>query len=265
MFLGCLRAGSWPVAVENGLHVDARLCVWRDAVVASHGAGPGIVGGQGEHGPELVGEAAQVGDAGVDILSGVEGIGDAEVALRTRHQLHQALGPGGRLRGCAVPGLDGDDGMHQVGVDAVPLGGRVDDVGERPLGGLGRVREEAGSDGEQQEHEATEGAPGRRHGERATYHIKGRTPHSALRPAAKLTTLFVRSASTAKGERVHGQGGVGPRGNVDRERRSAAVSRGEGAPPRPHGPLACISARIWSVPLSLVAFPPCHHVATTAV
>ena len=56
------------------------------------------------------------------VLPGVEGVGDAEVALRTRHQLHQALGSGGRLRSCAVPGLDGDDGVHQVGVDAVPLG-----------------------------------------------------------------------------------------------------------------------------------------------
>ena len=64
-------------------------------VVAPHGAGPGVVGGQREHGPELVGEAAQVGDAGVDILPGVEGVGDAEVALRARHQLHQALGSGG--------------------------------------------------------------------------------------------------------------------------------------------------------------------------
>ena len=67
--------------------------------------------------------------------------------------------------------------MHQVGVDAVPPGGGVDDVGERPLGGLGRAREEAGAGGdEQQEHEATAGETRRRHGERATYHIKGRTP-----------------------------------------------------------------------------------------
>ena len=62
------------------------------------------------------------------------------------------------------------------GVDAVPLGGGVDDVGERPLAGLGRAREEAVAGGdEQQEHEATAGET-RRHGERATYHIKGRTP-----------------------------------------------------------------------------------------
>ena len=54
MFLACL--------VENGPHVGARLCVWRDAVIASHGTGPGVVGGDGKHGPELVGEAAQVGD-----------------------------------------------------------------------------------------------------------------------------------------------------------------------------------------------------------
>ena len=42
----------------------------------------GVVGGQDEIGPELVGEAAQVGDAGADVLPGGEGVGDAEVALR---------------------------------------------------------------------------------------------------------------------------------------------------------------------------------------
>ena len=127
-------------------------------VVAPHGAGPGVVGGRRENGPELVGEAAQVGDAGVDALPGVEGVGDAEVALRARHQLHQALGSGGRLRGCAVPGLDGDDGVHQVGINAVPLGGRGDDAGERPRASLGRARKHAGGDGdEQQEYKATAG------------------------------------------------------------------------------------------------------------
>ena len=140
LFGGRLSIGDCSAAVENGLHVGARLLVWRDAVIAPHGAGPGVVGGQREHGPELVGESAQVGDAGVDVLSGVEGIGDAEVALRARHQLHQALGSGGRLGGCAVRGLDGDDGVHQVGVDAVPLGGHVDDVGERQRAGLDRAR-----------------------------------------------------------------------------------------------------------------------------
>ena len=150
LFRGRLCISSGPVAVENRPYVGARLCIWRDAVVAPHGAGPGIVGGDGEHGPELVGEAAQVGDAGVDVLAGVEGVVDAEVALRARHQLHQALGAGGRLRGCAVPGLDGDDGVHQVGVDAVPLGGGGDDVGERSRAGLGRAREAASDDDEQQ-------------------------------------------------------------------------------------------------------------------
>ena len=183
MFLGCLRAGSWPAAVENGAYVGARLRIWWDAVVAPHGAGPGVVGGEGEHGPELVGEAAQVGDAGVDVLSGVEGVGNPEVTLRARHQLHQALGSGGRLRGCAVRGLDGDDGVYQVGVDAVPPGGVVDEVIERPLSGLGRARKEAGGRGnEQQEHEATAGETRRRrHGERATYHIEARVVHLARR------------------------------------------------------------------------------------
>ena len=147
LFLGRLCVSSGLGEVENGLHVGARLLVWRDAVVAPHGAGPGVVGGESENGPELVGEPTQVGDAGVDILLGVEGIGDAELALRARHQLHQALGSGRRLRVRAVPGLDGDDRVHQAGVDAVPAGGGVDDVGERPFDGLGRSREETGGDG----------------------------------------------------------------------------------------------------------------------
>ena len=42
--------------------------------------------------------------------------------------------------------------LHQVGVDAVPAGGGGgDDVGERPLGGLGRGREEAGGGGDEPE------------------------------------------------------------------------------------------------------------------
>ena len=52
-----------------------------------------------------------------------------------------------------------------------------DDVGERPCGSLGRGREEAGAaDDEQQEHDATAAETRRRHGERAPYHIEGRTP-----------------------------------------------------------------------------------------
>ena len=75
---------------------------------------------------------------------------------------------------CAVAGLDGDDRVHQVGVDAVPPGGVVDDVREWPLGGLGRAREDAGDDGdEQQEYQATAGETRRRHGERARYHMRG--------------------------------------------------------------------------------------------
>ena len=74
----------------------------------------------------------------------------------------------------AVPGLDGDDGVHQVGVDAVPLGGRGDDAGERQRAGLGRARDDVGGDGdEQQEHEATAEETRRRHGERARYHMRG--------------------------------------------------------------------------------------------
>ena len=43
------------------------------------------------------------GDAGVDVVVGSRGVGDAEVALRARHQLHQALGSGGRLCAREVP------------------------------------------------------------------------------------------------------------------------------------------------------------------
>ena len=86
--------------------------------------------------------------------------------------------PAGDLRGCAVPGLDGDDGVHQVGVDAVPPGGVVDDVGERPRGGLGQGFEEAGAYDDQQEHEATAAETRRRHGRART--IPHRRPYASL-------------------------------------------------------------------------------------
>ena len=207
LFGGRLSIGDCSAAVENGLHVGARLLVWRDAVIAPHGARPGVVGGESEHGPELVRESAQVGDAGVDVLSGVEGIGDAEVALRARHQLHQALGAGRRLGGCAVRGLDGDDRVHQVGVDAVPLGGHVDDVGERERAGLGRSREEAGGAGDEQqeqEQEATVGEKRWRHGERARYHMRG-AGRCVLRAGSRRRQSLMGS-STAN-ERAPGLGG----------------------------------------------------------
>ena len=47
---------------------------------------------------------------------------------------------------------------------------------------LGRGREEAGGGDEQQEHEATAAETRRRHGERAPYHIEGRTPHGVAGP-----------------------------------------------------------------------------------
>ena len=175
-FLGFLYVGRRRAAAEHGPHVGLRLPVGRDAFVAPHGPGPGVVGGQRENGPELVGEAAQVGDAGVDVLPRVEGVGDAQVALRTGHQLHQALGAGGRLRGCAVSGLYRDNGVYQVRVDTVASGGGVDDVGERPAAGLGRGREQGGADEDRQEREPTAAETRRRHGEREPYHIAGRTP-----------------------------------------------------------------------------------------
>jgi len=167
----------WPASAENGPHVCAGLFVRRNAVVPAHGARPGVVGGHREHGPELVGEAAQVGDAGIDVLPRIEGIRHAEVELRGGHQLHQALGSGRRFRARAVSRFDGDNRVHQVRVDGVPSCGRVDDVGERPLAGLGRERElaglgrereEAGGGGDEQgDHEAT-AREARRHGERRT-------------------------------------------------------------------------------------------------
>ena len=107
--------------------------------------------------------------------------------------------------------------MHQVGVDAVPPGGRVDDVGERPLGRLGREREEAGAGAdEQQEHETTAGEARRRHGERAPYHIEGpSSPFAdescsmeASRPAMNLMPLGIESGqrNVAGQERIDAAG-----------------------------------------------------------
>ena len=116
LFGGRLSIGDCSAAVENGLHVGARLLVWRDAVIAPHGAGPGVVGGQREHGPELVGESAQVGDAGVDVLSGVEGITCARAGEGRRagrgirwsfFALRLGLAPAGSRRSLSTTSLMG--------------------------------------------------------------------------------------------------------------------------------------------------------------
>ena len=212
MVLDHRSTSRWPASVENGAHVGARLFVRRNAVVPPHGAGPGVVGGHPENGPELVGETAQVGDAGIDVLPGVEGIRHAEVELRAGHQLHQALGSGRRLRVRTVARLDGDDGVHQVGVDTVPSCSRVDDVGEPLFAGLGREREETGAGGDKQgEHEATAGET-RRHAERKTlshpraerasvrhrlHHPGGRRAHPHVAPASRRSPDPSRSSPFA--------------------------------------------------------------------
>ena len=78
---GALSARRWSASGEDGTYVGTRLIVGRNAVVAAHGAGPSVVGGERENGPELVGEAPQVGDACVDI--GVWGAMERKVRLAT--------------------------------------------------------------------------------------------------------------------------------------------------------------------------------------
>ena len=71
----------------------------------------------------------------------------------------------------------------------MPLGGRGDDDGERPLAGLGRARDKAARDGhDQQEYEATAGETRRRHAERA------RSPHARRGPVKDPAPALRRAA-----------------------------------------------------------------------
>ena len=74
------------------------LGVRRDAAEALHGAGPGVVGGQGLRGvaAEGVELLLEVLGAAVEVLDRVEHVGHAQAGRGGGHQLRQTAGAGGR-------------------------------------------------------------------------------------------------------------------------------------------------------------------------
>ena len=57
-------------------------------------------------------------NSGAHILLRIERIGDTELSLHRRHQLHQALRPLARSRTGVVGGFLANDGTHEVGAEA---------------------------------------------------------------------------------------------------------------------------------------------------
>ena len=78
----------------DGLHVIPRLAERRNAAVAEHVAGAGVVGGQrvGDVAVEAFELRRQVADRVFHVLIDVEGIGDPELFRRAGHELPQELG-----------------------------------------------------------------------------------------------------------------------------------------------------------------------------
>jgi hypothetical protein len=81
-------------AMEHADDKLARFRVRRDATVDRDGPFPGVIGGQDQG--QIVGVAvhqrAEVVDAPVDVLGGIETIADAERGGGRWHQLHEPRG-----------------------------------------------------------------------------------------------------------------------------------------------------------------------------
>ena len=91
---------KWPlpkrrfVLRTHELNVLLRLAIGRHAVVLLHGAGSGVVGGEGEIeiAVEGVEQGAEIADAAEHVLFRVEDVVDADEAGRGGHELHHAAG-----------------------------------------------------------------------------------------------------------------------------------------------------------------------------
>ena len=106
--------------------------------MTTDGTRSGVVRGKRDNGAELVGELSKISHAGIDVVASIEGIGNTEVQLRTRHQLHQALRADAGHRVPTMRGLDGDDRVNERRVDAMTRGGRGDLCSEGKNDRLGR-------------------------------------------------------------------------------------------------------------------------------
>ena len=105
---------------QNPRHVIQGLGEGRNAAVAVYGIRTRVVGRQGASQiAAAIEQLAQVTGTRLDVLAGVKGIVDAQIARGPRHQLHQPLGANPR----EGPGLEirlgRDDRLHQRRLQAV--------------------------------------------------------------------------------------------------------------------------------------------------
>src|SRR5258705_7744062 len=76
-----LMARVRPIAFENLLDMCTSLTIGRDAAVPLHGIGPGVVCRQGQLqvAVELFDQRVEVTRARVQVLRGIEGVGDPQL------------------------------------------------------------------------------------------------------------------------------------------------------------------------------------------
>src|SRR5687768_10237023 len=107
------------VTLEDLLDMLPRLSIRRDAAVTLHRTRPGVVGGerQLDVSAELLEKGVQIPGPGVQVLERIEGVFDAQLPGRRRHELHEALRALRRDRVFAEGGLDGDDRKHELRIE----------------------------------------------------------------------------------------------------------------------------------------------------
>jgi len=137
------RAVVAEVQRQHALDVAARLAIRRHAAEATHRGGPGVVGGERQLQVvvEAVQQVAQVARAGAHVGVWVGRLRRAVGLRRRRHQLHEPLRAARRDGG----GVETRLGLHhrrkQQAVEAVALGGLLDD---RAVGDVGEQLVTAG-------------------------------------------------------------------------------------------------------------------------
>src|ERR1700683_7876 len=129
--------------VEDGdiTDVGAGFGEGRDAAVFGDHVGAGVVGGEGEGQivVVLVEEVAEVVRAGVDILTGIENIGDLIFRGGGGEKLHEATGLFAGDRVDVEIGFGGDDAADEISVEIVFAGGIGDKSFERRSAGGERL------------------------------------------------------------------------------------------------------------------------------
>jgi hypothetical protein len=110
-------------AGDDAIDVCARLRVRRDAVRGVDGTRPGVVRGNRQPDVSLIApqQVVEVPRPAVNVLIGVERVGDAVHRRRSGHQLHQALGPDARDGARIAVRLRVDHRCDELAVDGVCL------------------------------------------------------------------------------------------------------------------------------------------------